>query len=40
MVPQEYDFVVVNAALQRGININDRRFDSVIINSVDAAERI
>jgi len=40
MVPPEYDFVVVNAALQRGININDRRFDSVIINSVDAAERI
>lgn len=40
MVPPEYDFVVVNAALQRGININDRRFDSVIINSIDAAERI
>ena len=40
MVPQEYDFVVVNAALQRGININDRRFDNIIINSVDAAERI
>ena len=40
MVPFEYDFVVVNKALARGININDRRFDTVIINSFDAADRI
>lgn len=40
LVPFEYDFVVVNAALQRGININDKRFDNVIIDSVDAAQRI
>lgn len=40
MIPQEYDFVVVNKALARGINIKDRRFDSVIIDSFDAAERI
>ena len=40
LVPSEYDFVVVNAALQRGINIVDKRFDSVIINSTDSAERI
>ena len=40
MVPYEYDFVVVNAALQRGININDKRFDNVIIDSIDEAERI
>lgn len=40
MVPQEYDFVVVNKALARGININDRRFDNVIIDSYDQADRI
>lgn len=40
MVPPEYDFIVVNAALQRGINIIDKRFDNVIINSFDSAERI
>lgn len=40
MVPFEYDFVVVNAALQRGINIVDKRFNNIIINSIDAAERI
>lgn len=40
MVPMEYDFVVVNAALQRGINIIDKRFDNLIVNSIDAAERI
>ena len=40
MVPMEYDFVVVNKALARGINIVDRRFDTVIINSFDAADRI
>lgn len=40
MVPQEYDFVVVNKALARGINIVDRRFDSVIIDSYDRADRI
>lgn len=40
LVPQEYDFVVVNAALQRGINIIDRRFDNLIVDSTDAAVRI
>ena len=40
MVPQEYDFVVVNKALARGININDRRFDNVIIDSYDKTDRI
>jgi len=40
MVPGEYDFVIVNKALARGINIIDRRFDNVIIDSFDAAERI
>ena len=40
MVPQEYDFVVVNKALARGINIIDKRFDNVIIDSFDAADRI
>ena len=40
MVPMEYDFVVVNKALARGINIVDRRFDNVIIDSFDAADRI
>ena len=40
MIPYEYDFVVVNKALARGININDRRFDTVIIDSYDATDRI
>lgn len=40
MVPLEYDFVVVNKALARGINIIDKRFDRVIVNSYDSADRI
>lgn len=40
MVPLEYDFVVVNKALARGINIIDRRFDNLIINSFDETDRI
>ena len=40
MVPLEYDFVVVNKALARGINIYDKRFDNVIIDSYDRADRI
>ena len=40
MVPREYDFVVVNKALARGINIVDKRFDNVIIDSYDSADRI
>lgn len=40
MVPMEYDFVVVNKALARGINIIDKRFNNVIIDSFDAADRI
>jgi len=40
MIPQEYDFVVINKALARGINIIDKRFDNVIIDSYDAADRL
>lgn len=40
MVPMEYDFVVVNKALARGINIIDKRFDNVIIDSYDVADRL
>jgi len=40
MVPMEYDFVVVNKALVRGIDIKDRRFDNVIVDSYDADDRI
>lgn len=39
-VPFEYDFIVVNKALERGISIIDRRFDNVIIDSYDETERI
>jgi len=35
MIPAEYDFVVVNKALARGINIVDKRFSHVIIDSVN-----
>ena len=40
MVPLEYDFVVVNRALARGIDIKDKRFDNVIIDSYDYEDRI
>lgn len=39
MVPPEYDFVIVNRAMERGITIKDRRFDNVIIDSFDKAVR-
>lgn len=40
MVPLEYDFVIVSKALIRGININDTRFDTVIIDSCNSVDRI
>ena len=40
MVPLDYDFVIVNKALARGITIRDKRFDNVIINSVNTEDRI
>ena len=40
LVPPEYDFVIVNKALARGITIKDERFNHVIINSVNQADRI
>lgn len=40
MVPYEYDFVVVNAALKNGITIEDQRFNQVIVNSLKPDERI
>ena len=36
MVPTQYDFVIVNKALERGFNLNDRRFEEVIVDSCDA----
>ena len=39
LVPLEYDFVIVNSTMERGVDINDRRFDVVIIDSTDAAVR-
>lgn len=40
MVPLEYDFVIVNRALSRGITITDTRFDNVIIDSFYGEDRI
>lgn len=40
MVPLEYDFVIVNKALARGITINDKRFDRLIVDSVNTTDRI
>jgi len=40
MVPLEYDFVIVNKALARGITINDKRFDCLIVDSVNTTDRI
>jgi hypothetical protein len=39
MVPIEYDFVIVNKAFERGYNIRDQRFNQLIVNSTDQAER-
>ena len=39
LVPQEYDFVIVNRAMERGITIKDNRFDNVIIDSFEKAVR-
>lgn len=40
MVPIEYDFVIVNKALARGITIQDQRFNQVIIDSINHVDRI
>ena len=40
MVPPEYDFVVVNKALARGITIIDQRFNHLIIDSINQVDRI
>lgn len=40
MVPPEYDFVVVNKALARGITIIDQRFNHLIIDSINQTDRI
>ena len=40
MIPPEYDFVIVNKALARGITIVDQRFNHVIIDSVNQVDRI
>ena len=40
MVPPEYDFVIVNKALARGITIQDKRFNHLIIDSVNSVDRI
>lgn len=40
MVPPEYDFVIVNKALARGITITDARFDNVIIDSFYLEDRV
>ena len=40
MIPPEYDFVIINKALARGINIVDTRFDHVIIDSINQTDRI
>lgn len=40
MVPLEYDFVIVNKALARGITINDQRFDRLIVDSINSVDRI
>lgn len=39
MVPMEYDFVIVNRAMERGITIRDKRFNNVIIDSFEREVR-
>ena len=40
MVPPEYDFVIVNKALARGITIVDQRFNHLIVDSINQVDRI
>lgn len=40
MIPPEYDFVIVNKALARGITIIDQRFNHLIIDSINQVDRI
>lgn len=40
LIPLEYDFVIVNSTMERGVDIVDKRFDSVIIDSTDSTVRI
>lgn len=40
LVPPEYDFVVVNKTLARGITIIDQRFNHIIIDSYRQVDRI
>ena len=40
MIPPEYDFVVVNKALARGITILDQRFNHLIVDSINQTDRI
>lgn len=40
LVPLEYDFVIVNSTMERGVDLEDRRFDVVIIDSTDATIRV
>lgn len=40
LVPPEYDFVVVNKTLARGITIIDQRFNHLIIDSYNQVDRI
>ena len=40
LVPPEYDFIIVNRALARGITIVDKRFDHIIIDSYNQVDRI
>ena len=40
MIPPEYDFVIVNKTLARGITIVDKRFDHIIIDSINSVDRI
>ncbi len=39
MVPIEYDFVIVNAAIERSVSLVDQRFDQLIVNSLIQSER-
>ena len=40
MVPPEYDFVIVNKALARGVSIIDKRFNHLIVDSINHVDRI
>lgn len=40
IIPDEYDFVIINGAMREGWNLNDDRVEYVILNTLDETNRV